>query len=170
VSRSKVELVFHWEFYRQAASCFLDNTKPFPSVATGFHRHPAKVFNMSSSPDGPIPNPAASEHLPYFVVAPGDSDRMFIMVTLFVIVMVILAGVFYFKLHSIPEQIAHDKRAGQVQLISILTILALFTHNNAFWVAALVLATISVPNFLAPVRSIARSLRRMSIAEEKKNV
>lgn len=117
---------------------------------------------MSTPSSGPIPNPAATEHLPYFVVPPGGTDQMFINVSIFVIILVLLVGVLYFKIHSIPEHLAEEKKGNQLQLIGILSLLALFTHNNIFWVAAIVLATITIPDFLSPVRSMARSLLRLS--------
>lgn len=121
---------------------------------------------MSTTISGPVPNPGATEHLPYFIVPPDTTDRMFVMVTLFVVALVLLLGVMYFKIHSIPEHIAEEKKGNQIQLIGILSLLALFTHNNIFWIAAIILATIAIPDFLSPVRSMARSLLRLSKQEE----
>jgi len=73
----------------------------------------------------------------------------------------------YFKLHAVPEHIAHGKNHTQVQLIAILTILALFTHNNIFWIAALVLAVVEFPDFVSPLKSIAKSLETIAKATEK---
>lgn len=121
---------------------------------------------MSATISGPVPNPGATEHLPYFIVPPGATDQMFVMVTIFVVGFVLLLGVLYFKIHSIPEHLAEEKKGNQVQLIGILSLLALFTHNNLFWVAAIILATIAIPDFLSPVRSMARSLIRLSRQEK----
>ena len=44
----------------------------------------------------------------------------------------------------------------------VLAVLALFTHNHLFWVAALVLALIKIPDFITPLNSIASSLRNMA--------
>ncbi|MDN3718716.1 hypothetical protein QW131_04475 [Roseibium salinum] len=44
----------------------------------------------------------------------------------------------------------------------MLGLLALFTHNNIFWVAALLLAFVQVPDFVSPLGSIANSLSRMA--------
>ena len=106
------------------------------------------------------------EHIPGYL-AGADSDPLMIAMTILVILIVLFAGVFYFKLHAIPEHIAHGKNHTQIQLITILTILALFTHNNIFWVAALVLAVVELPDFLAPLKSIAKSL---SILAQNKEV
>lgn len=105
-----------------------------------------------------------TENIPGYL-AGANSDPLMVVMAVIIIVLVLLAGVFYFKLHAIPEHLAHGKNHTQIQLITILTILALFTHNNIFWVAALVLAVVELPDFLAPLKSIAKSLE--TIAENK---
>ena len=70
-------------------------------------------------------------------------------------------GVLYFKLHSIPEHLAQKHNNTQTQLIMVLAVLALFTHNHLFWIAALVLALIKIPDFISPLNSIASSLHSM---------
>jgi hypothetical protein len=40
--------------------------------------------------------------------------------------------------------------------------LALFTHNNLFWVAALILALLKLPDFLTPINSISESLKKLT--------
>ena len=105
-----------------------------------------------------------TEHIPGYL-AGADSDPLMVIMTVILVVIILIAGVLYFKLHAIPEHIAHGKNHSQIQLIAILTILALFTHNNIFWVAALVLAVVELPAFLAPLKSIAKSLE--TIAQSK---
>lgn len=106
-----------------------------------------------------------TENIPAYL-AGADSDPLMIVMAILVIVIILLAGVFYFKLHAIPEHIAHGKNHTQIQLITILTVLALFTHNNIFWVAALILAVVELPDFLSPLKSIAKSL---AIIAQQKN-
>ena len=67
-------------------------------------------------------------------------------------------GVLYFTLHALPEKIAHGTSSTQFQLIAVLALLAMFTHNNLFWVAALLLATIQLPDFTTPLNAISRTL------------
>ena len=67
-------------------------------------------------------------------------------------------GVLYFTLHALPEKIAHGTSSTQFQLIAVLALLAMFTHNNLFWVAALLLATIKLPDFTTPLNAISRTL------------
>ena len=71
-------------------------------------------------------------------------------------------GVLYLKLHAIPEQLAHKHGNTQSQLIMVLALLALFTHNNIFWVAALILALLKLPDFLTPLNSISESLKKLA--------
>ena len=108
-----------------------------------------------------------TEHIPGYL-AGANSDPLMIVMAVFLVVIILIAGVFYFKLHAVPEHIAHGKNHTQIQLITILTILALFTHNNIFWVAALVLAVVELPDFLTPLKSIAKSLATIAQNKEQK--
>jgi hypothetical protein len=109
-----------------------------------------------------LPHPAAIHHLPPFVTAPGQTDVLFVAMAIFVILAVIGIGVFYLKLHSLPEQLAHRGQKMQFQIVAVLGLLALFTHNHAFWVAGLLLALVPLPDFGTPLSSIARSLERIA--------
>ncbi len=71
-------------------------------------------------------------------------------------------GNLYFKLHAVPEHLAHKHNNTQLQIITVLTILALFTHNNILWVAALLLAVVRLPDFATPINSIAKSLEHLA--------
>ncbi|ALO35763.1 hypothetical protein CMT41_14330 [Colwellia sp. MT41] len=107
----------------------------------------------------------STESMPGYL-AGANSDPLMIVMTIILVVGVLLAGVLYFKLHAVPEHLAHGKNHSQIQLITVLTILALFTHNNIFWVAALVLAVVEVPDFLAPLKSMAKSLEIIAKAKD----
>ena len=104
-------------------------------------------------------HPLAPEHLPHFVTAADGSDYLFTAMVYLVVGVIILLGVLYFTLHALPERMAHHGNATQLQLISILCILALFTHNNVFWVLALVLAAFRPPDIVTPLASMAQSLQ-----------
>ena len=107
-------------------------------------------------------HPAATHHLPAFVTAPGETDVLFVVMTMFVLLAVIGIGIFYFKLHALPEQMAHRGQKVQMEIVAVLALLALFTHNHAFWIAGLLLALLPMPDFMTPLVSIARSLDRMA--------
>ena len=100
----------------------------------------------------------APHHLPGFLPGPDGGDFLFALVVILVIALVLVVGSFYFSLHALPEKMAHKSNNTQLQLIGVLALLALFTHNNLFWVAALLLAAVRIPDFATPLNSIAQSL------------
>ena len=110
-------------------------------------------------------HPLAPHTLPPFVGAADGSDPLFSAIIFIVILAVLGVGVFYLKLHAIPEQLAHKHGNTQSQRIMVLALLALFTHNNIFWVAALILALLKLPDFLTPINSISESLKKLSPEE-----
>ncbi|MEM6972001.1 MAG: hypothetical protein AAF577_04275 [Pseudomonadota bacterium] len=109
-------------------------------------------------------HPMAGEHLPHFIVTPGESDQLFILMVIFLILVIGGVGVLYFRLHALPEKMAHRGESTQFQLVGVLSLLALFTHNNLFWVAALLLAALKMPDISTPLSSIASSLGRAAEA------
>lgn len=111
-------------------------------------------------------HPVAIHHLPPFVTAPGETDWLFIAMAIFVLLSVIGIGLFYFKLHALPEQMAHRGQKVQFELVAVLALLALFTHNHLFWIAGLLLAFVPLPDFTTPLRSMARSLNRIADGTE----
>lgn len=62
---------------------------------------------------------------------------------------------------------AHGASKGQLELVAVLGLIALFTHNHLFWIAALLLALIKLPDFASPMNSIANSLRKIAGQESK---
>jgi hypothetical protein len=110
-------------------------------------------------------HPLAPHSLPPFVGAADGGDPLFSAIIFIVILAVLGVGVFYLKLHAIPEQLAHKHGNTQSQLIMVLALLALFTHNNIFWVAALILALLKLPDFLTPINSISESLKKLTPEE-----
>ncbi|MBL8583797.1 MAG: hypothetical protein JNL61_16430 [Rhizobiaceae bacterium] len=83
-----------------------------------------------------------------------------------VVVIVLLLGAFYFHLHALPERMAHRANRTQMEIVAVLALIALFTHQNIFWIMALLLAFIQFPVFRTPVVSIAESLQRMAARNE----
>jgi hypothetical protein len=107
-------------------------------------------------------NPAAPQHLPWFITAPGQTDGLFVAMVIFLVVVLVLLGVFYFKLHALPEHIAHRTSKIQMEVVAVLAVLALFTHEHMFWIAALLLALIEVPDFSTPINTMAQSLQKLA--------
>jgi hypothetical protein len=71
-------------------------------------------------------------------------------------------GLLFLRLHSLPERMAHGSHRLQFEIVAVLCLLALFTHIHLFWVAALLLALIDVPDFGAWFRRIARAVERIA--------
>lgn len=112
--------------------------------------------------DHPALNPAAPHFLPSFVTAPGQSDWLMTVMAVFLLLAVVSVGLIYLKLHALPEHMAHRTSKVQYQFVAVLALLALFTHNNVFWIAALLLALVELPDFSTPMNSIALSLEKLS--------
>ena len=107
-------------------------------------------------------HPLAPHELPAFLAAADGSDNLMTMVVILLILLLLVIGNFYLKLHALPERMAHRKSHTQLQIITVLALLALFTHNNIFWVAALLLAVVKFPDFITPLNSIAKSLATLA--------
>lgn len=105
-----------------------------------------------------LPADLPLDHIPYFITGPGQTDVMFQSVVVFTLLLVLALGNAYLHVHSIPDRIAHRANSTQLQVVGILTLIALVTHNNLFWVAALLLVTIQLPDFMSPLNAIARAL------------
>jgi hypothetical protein len=105
---------------------------------------------------------AGELHLPSFITPPGETDVLYIVIIVLAVAGVFALGTLYFKLHALPEHMAHRASRTQYQLVAILALIALFTHNNLFWIAALLLAAVQIPDFMTPLRSVAASLERMA--------
>jgi hypothetical protein len=102
--------------------------------------------------------PQIVQHLPSFATAPGETDGLFVFILIFLIVMFVAVGIFYLRLHALPEQMAHEKHRLQLEIVALLALISLFTHNHLFWIAALLLAFIRFPDFGGFAQSVSDSL------------
>lgn len=109
-----------------------------------------------------VKHPMAIDHVPAFITAPGQTDVLFNFVIVFLICIIFAVGTLYLRLHALPEQMAHSTNKVQLQVVAVLALIALFTHNQLFWIAALLLAMIELPNFITPITSMAKSLNRIA--------
>ena len=111
-------------------------------------------------------HPMAAHHTPVFITPPGDTDVLLVVMGIFLVLLIVGLGVLYFRLHALPEHIAHrGTNKAQFEIVAVLALLALFTHNNIFWVVALILAMIPIPDFATPIYTMAEALRRMARSE-----
>lgn len=104
----------------------------------------------------------APQFLPRFLPGPDGGDPLFTIVVVLVIILVMIIGNLYLRLHALPERMEHRRNGTQLQLVAVLTLIALLTHNNIFWVAALLIAVVRLPDFLTPIQSIASSLNTLT--------
>jgi hypothetical protein len=109
-------------------------------------------------------HPAAPHHLPFFIPGADGSDTLMVVMGLFLVGTLLWVGTLYWKLHSLPERMAHKSQKLQFEIVAVLGLISLFTHMHIFWIAGLLLAMIDLPDFSTPMRSIAGSVERIADA------
>jgi hypothetical protein len=107
-------------------------------------------------------NPAASHHLPSFITPPGETDVLMVIMAIFLVLAVLGFGLLFFRLHTLPERMAHRSQKLQFEIVAVLGLIALFTHMHIFWVIGLILAFIEIPDFGTPLRRIAGSIEKIA--------
>jgi len=104
----------------------------------------------------------ATEHLPWFITKPGETDVLLVVTAVALLVMAIAFGVLFLRLHHLPEHIASKSQKVQYEVVAVLGLLAMFTHQNIFWVIALLLAFIDIPDFGPMFERIAHAVERIA--------
>jgi hypothetical protein len=107
-------------------------------------------------------NPAAPHHLPSFITAPGETDVLMVVMGFILLLGILMFGILFLRLHSLPERVAHKSHKIQFEIVAILCLIALFTHMHIFWVAALILAFIDIPDFGGSLARIATSAEKIA--------
>jgi hypothetical protein len=107
-------------------------------------------------------NPAATQHVPFYITAPGGTDVLMVVLSVILLLSVLLFGSLFFRLHTMPERIAHRGHKIQFEIVAVLGLLALFTHIHLFWVAGLLLALIDIPDFAGSLKRIAGSTEKLA--------
>ncbi|HWX82008.1 MAG TPA: hypothetical protein VNZ48_00275 [Xanthobacteraceae bacterium] len=107
-------------------------------------------------------NPAASHHLPSFITPPGETDVLMVIMAIVLLLSVLGFGILFLRLHTLPERMAHRTHKLQFEIVAVLGLIALFTHQHIFWVAGLLLALIDLPDFGTMLGRIAGSVERMA--------
>ena len=105
-------------------------------------------------------NPAAPHHIPWFVPSPDGSDPLLVVTAFIMLAATMGIGVLFFFLHSLPERLGHKK--FQFEIVAVLGLISLFTHQHIFWVIALILALVDLPDFTSPLGRIATALETRS--------
>jgi hypothetical protein len=89
-------------------------------------------------------------------------------VSISLVLAIIGFGALYFTIQSIPDRLAEGTSKAQMQIVGILGLISLVTMNNIYWVAALLLAAMRLPDLVTPFKSISRSLKRLSVSNWQK--
>ena len=106
-------------------------------------------------------SPASSVHLPWFIAGPGQTDVLLVIMGVVLVVFTFLIGVLILRLHHLPEHIARKEQKVQYQFVAVLSLLAMFTHENILWIAALLLALVDLPDFTGLFNRLAQSVARI---------
>ncbi|MGY4625649.1 hypothetical protein ACVWY3_003405 [Bradyrhizobium sp. USDA 4486] len=109
-------------------------------------------------------HPMAPHHLPFYLAPGSGTDTLTVVMGIFLIGVIFWVGTLYWKLHSLPERMAHKSQKLQFEFVAVLGLISLFTHMHIFWVAGLLLALIDIPDFGTPLRSIADSVEKTADA------
>lgn len=112
-------------------------------------------------------HPAAAHNLPMFITAPGETDVLMVIMAGVLALSVLGFGILFFRLHSLPERIAHKSHKLQFEIVAVLGLISLFTHMHIFWIAGLLLALIDFPDLGGWLGRIAGSVEK--IAESQTN-
>jgi hypothetical protein len=107
-------------------------------------------------------HPVAPHHLPPFITPPGETDVLMNVMIVVVIAIILAIGTLYLRLHALPERMAHRGHKIQFEIVAVLALLALFTHNHLFWIAGLLLALVQIPDFSTPLASMAESQEKIA--------
>jgi hypothetical protein len=119
-------------------------------------------------------HPAAAQHLPPFITSPGTTDALMMLMAIVLVAAVLATGVFFFWLHSLPERLVHTSTKVHFDIVAVLALLSLFTHIHLFWVAALLIALVKIPDFSMPDLAsqfgrIAAPLEKIAEAADRKD-
>ena len=111
-------------------------------------------------------HPLAPHQLPAFISQPGSPDYLLVAMAVFLVLFVLAIGIIYLRLHALPDHIAHRSQKIQMEIVCVLCLLAMFTGSHAFWIAALLLALVDIPDFGTPLRRISSALERLAEARD----
>src|SRR6476620_4569831 len=89
---------------------------------------------------------AATQHLPSFITAPGDTDMLMVVMSIVLFSSGVMFGILFLRLHTLSERMAHKGHKIQFEIVAVLGLIALFTHMHIFWIAVLLLALIDIPD------------------------
>lgn len=104
-----------------------------------------------------LPGAVDYQLLPFYITGPGETDILFGAVAVALVAIVIGFGAFYFTIQAIPDRLVEGAGKAQMQVVGLLGLISLFTLNNAYWIAAILLAAVRIPDIVTPLQEIARA-------------
>lgn len=105
---------------------------------------------------------AATHHLPAFITPPGQTDVLMVIMSIVLLLAILGFGILFFRLHSLPERLAHKSQKLQFEIVAVLGLISLFTHMHIFWIAGLLLALVEFPDFGSILGRIAGSVETIA--------
>jgi hypothetical protein len=106
-------------------------------------------------------HPIAPHHLPFYIAKPGETDVLMIVTASSLPSLFLGSAISTFGSIRCRSEWPISRKNCSSKL-AVLGLLALFTHIHLFWIAALLLALIDLPDFGTPLRSIAGSLEKIA--------
>lgn len=97
-----------------------------------------------------------------FIAGPDGTDVFMTVMAVVLVVAVLVVGLLFLRIHTLPERIAHKGHKLQFEIVAVLGLLALFTHIHLFWVIGLLLALIDIPDFGGALGRMAGSLEKIA--------
>lgn len=105
-------------------------------------------------------HPMTDQYVPWFITAPGQPDPLYQITTVLVFASIVGLGLLFFTLHSLPERMGHKKL--QFEIVAVLGLISLFTHEHIFWILGLLLALIDLPDFTTPMKRMSQALEKIA--------
>ena len=135
-----------------------------PDTALNEHRLPVidAIQVDRSGAIAELRHPVASHEIPSFITAPDETDVLMVVMSLFLALAVVMFGIMFLRLHTLPERMAHKSQKMQFEIVAVLGLIALFTHMHIFWIAGLLLAMIDFPDFGTSLGRIAASTEKIA--------
>ena len=141
---------------KRGLGAYLFRFRRLIAVGSIFGLAVAAILLLTSATGDVAPNeqvplhPIAPHSMPPFITAPGTTDVLLVCMAIVLVGAVMGAGVFFFWLHSLPERMVHNSTKVHFDIVAVLGLLSLFTHVHLFWVAALLLALVKLPEWSIP--------------------
>jgi hypothetical protein len=85
-----------------------------------------------------------------------------VVMSLFLVLAIVMFGIMFLRLHTLPERMAHKSQKIQLEIVAVLGLIALFTHMHIFWIAGLLLAMVDFPDFGNSLGRIATSTEKLA--------